>query len=59
MKKADANDVARERGNDAVREDPEAASPIPPLILDYADLTREPIPPREWAVKDRIPWGEM
>jgi RecA-family ATPase len=43
----------KENGHKEKRDEEAAAPELPPLV--YADITREPIPPREWAVPDRIP----
>lgn len=51
----DANDIAQTFGDDALRDVLDLGTTLAPAILEYVDIAREPIPPRDWAVPDRIP----
>lgn len=51
----DANDIASNHGNDALRDILDCATKDPPPVLEYTNLTLDPIPPRDWVVPQRVP----
>ena len=64
MKAPDINDIHRTEGEEAVRQRHDNAKSYKPKqangkadeeTFPYIDVARQPIPPREWAVHDRIP----